>query len=349
MTDSLIPTQATLPPPPLGPDAAPGTTDDMLNTLREYLIANQRFTGTGFPRSGTVATGATGAGSAVHGAEYLDLTRNTKWVNEGDATNVYWYPVSYNQPGMLGIFDDFRSYEGVALSDTAAANARKTGIRIAGDGVAATDSGAIENANLEGGPTLRITASATSGKLVALTTPVVASAGIYQPDQHGGAFVETRGTMVSAITARQFGIGFVGLAADGLVPPLTCATTVATLVQDDLVLMHMDATYTDPDNLCIAYNKSDAAATMTAEDTGVALAAAATKQTFRVELNVNPADATKVQARYFVDKILVGTQTADAVDEDEELNPVVYLVSLASAVKSMDLDYFAFVMGRKTS
>lgn len=290
------------------------------------------LTGAGFPASGTAGAGV---GIAGLGSTYFDTTRNTLWVNEGNSYSPYWSPVSVQQQGLWGVYEDFRGLPGTALSDTAAENILASGLRVFGQGLAETDAGGISNTPGEGGPTFRITTTDEAAHLVALGT----DAGVYQPDQHGMALIDVDVTNVSAITLRGMGVGFVGTAADALDPPITCATTVATLVQDDLALMHFNVDYTDVDRWYVAHNKSDAAASMTVLDTSVDVAAAATYQRLRVEIGDDGA------MRSFINKTLVRTVSA-ALDVDEEASPVFYLESTSAAVKSADVRRFMFVAGR---
>lgn len=302
--------------------------------------------GTGFPRSGT--TYGDGYGYAGKGSTYHDRTRGTHWINTGSASAPYWQPAGYDQPGMWGFQSDFRETQATALSDTTAKLIQAAaGYRIFGDGTAQNDGGALQGTMVEGGTPLRMTASATVPGLAAIGMPEISGAGPYQPDQHGMGIMEAYVTQVSAITLRAMGIGFVGLAADGMVLPVTAATTVATLVQDDLALMHFDVGYTATSEFKLASNKSDEAATMTAQATGVVCAAAATAQLLRVEVYPDRNDATKVRMVAFVNKAQVGT-IADALDEDEEANPVLYIASTSAAIKAMDVFRVAFVTGRLT-
>ena len=296
--------------------------------------------GDGFPASGTAGDGA---GYASKGSQYYDRTRGTRWVNTGSQASPYWQPVSYRQPGIWGYNTDFREAQTTALSDTTATliNAG-AGYRLVGDGLARTDGGALQGTVVEGGTPLRMTASATAPGLVGITLPTISGSGQYQPDTHGMGIMEAYITNVSVITNRSIGIGFLGLAADGLVAPITAATTVATLVQDDLALLHMSTDYTAGSGFKLASNKSDEAATMTAQAAGVNLAAAATAQLLRVE--VEPV-GTAVIMRAFIDKVLVGT-IADALDEDEEANPILYILSTSAAISIMDVFRAAFVAGR---
>lgn len=291
--------------------------------------------GTGFPASGTAGDGA---GYANKGSVYYDKTRGTKWVNTGSQASPYWQPQGTNQTGMWGIDADFRETQSTALSDTTAAlfNAA-TGLRMFGQGMTETDSGAIEAAAGEGGKNLTMTTTDEAAHTIAIGT----AAGVYQPDTHGMAIVEAYVTQSVAITLRGQGIGFVGLAADAFDPPITCATTVATLIQDDLALLHFNVGYTATDGYKLASNKSDEAPTMTAQAAGVAVAAAGTFQLLRVE--VEPV-GTAVIMRAFIDKVLVGT-IADALDEDEEASPILYIESTSAAVKTQSVKRFMFITG----
>lgn len=291
--------------------------------------------GAGAPRSGTYGAGYRTSGK---GSTYTDTTNGVLWVNEGTAAAPYWSPLSVNQAGLWGVDSDFREIPATALTDTAVAYFHASGVRVFGQGLAETDSGALANAAGEGGYTLRMTTTDEVAHTIAIGT----AAGIYQPDQHGFAYVEAEVAHVTGITLRGLGIGFVGTAADAFDPPITAATTVATLVQDDLALLHFNVGYTATDKYLLASNKSDAAATMTAQVTGVTVSAAAVYDRLRVELEPF---GTTVIMRAFVNKVLVGT-IADALDEDEEASPILYLESTSAAIKAMDVRRFRFVAHR---
>lgn len=298
------------------------------------------FSGAGFPISGTAAAGGTGAGKAGTGSMYFDTTRSTVWVNEGSKTSPYWSPIGTSQAGIWGIDADFREQPGTALTDTGAENVHGgTGLRVFGAGVAVNDAGALAQAAGEGGINLRMTASATNPGVVAIGT----EAGVYQPDQHGLAIVEAELTHVSAITLRGMGIGFLGLAADNLAPPITASGTTITLVQDDLALLHFNVGYTAGSRLYFGHNKSDEAASQStsagSRDTATDIAAAGTYQRFRVEIGANGS------ARAFVNKAMVFSGTA-ILDVDEEASPALYIESTSAAVKSMDVRRFRFLTGR---
>lgn len=299
-------------------------------------IANSRmrpWQNAGPPASGSAGTFA-GEGLLETGALLWDTTNFVLYINEGTGVAPYWTPVHYEQAGLFGVHTDFRDGAGKAVADTAAAAiVPGSGLRVFGQGATETDSGLVVQAAGEGGRAGRMLTTNEAAHTIAIGM----AAGVMQPDQHGQLVVDVELTMVSAITARALFVGFLGTAADALDPAVTGATTVATLVQDDLAGLHMDSGYTDADRLFGVSNKSDAAATqdLTADgDTEVDLAAAGTNQRFRVEV-----DAAG-EMRAFIDKALVYTKAA-ALDVDEECSPVVYLEANAAAVTSMDVKRFA--------
>lgn len=296
-----------------------------------YEGGSLHLTGDHAPESGTYGDGQ---GFAGRGSTWFDTVRNTLWFNEGTAQSPYWSPVSLSQQGLWGVYEDFRSQVGEPLADTDAELILASGLRVFGQGIAETDSGLVVQIG-EGGTVGRITTTDE----VAHTVAVGLEAGVYQPDQHGLGIIDVDVTNVSAITLRGMGVGFVGLAADAFDPPITCATTVATLVLDDLALMHFNVGYTDGDRWYAAYNKSDAAANMTVVDTGVDVAAAGTYQRLRVEIGPDG------DMRCFINKAQVASR-AVALDVDEEASPVFYLESTSTAVKSADIRRFMFVAGR---
>ncbi len=285
----------------------------------------------GAPSSGTSGTLVN---EAEAGAVLWDTTNAVQYVNEGSRTSPYWTPASFDQRPLWGIWTDFRDQVGIAVASTAVeAIVAGSGLRIFGDGIAETDSGLVVQTAGEGGANGRMTTSATSGKLLAIGT----EAGVMQPDQHQLLVLDVELTHVSAITARSMFIGFLGTAADGLVAAVTGATVTATLVQDDLAGLIFDTGLTAAARLFGVHNKSDEAATqvLTSDgDTGVDVAAAGTFQRFRVEINAGG------DMLAFVNKTQIYSKV-DALDADEEVSPAVYIQSLASAVKSMDVKRFA--------
>lgn len=282
----------------------------------------------------TSGTSGTLAGIAEAGAVLWDTTNSVQFTNEGTRTSPYWTPTSFDQRPLWGVWTDFRDQAGAALASTAVeVVVPGSGLRVFGDGIAETDSGLVVQAAAEGGSNGRMTTSATSGKVLAIGTESV----VMQPDQHQLLVLDVELTNVSAITARSMFIGYLGLAADGLVAAVTGATVTATLVQDDLAGLIFDTGLTSASRLFGVHNKSDEAATqvLTSDgDTGVNIAAAGTFQRIRVEINSGG------DMLAFVDKVQVYSR-ADALDADEECSPAVYIQSLASAVKSVDVRRFA--------
>ncbi|MCH8278127.1 MAG: hypothetical protein IIC12_04255 [Proteobacteria bacterium] len=117
--------------------------------------------------------------------------------------------------------------------------------------------------------------------------------------------------------------------------------TITQLVQDDLALLFMDDDLTDAAGLFLAHNKSDAAATIatsaTGVDTGTDIAAVGTFGRYRVELQRT---TTVVKMVAFKDKVQIGS-IADALDEDEECSPVLYIGSGTTSTEAIDVRRFA--------
>lgn len=290
------------------------------------------FRNAGPPVSGTSGTFANEVG--VAGGLLWDTTNYVVYVNEGTQASPYWTPVGYDQAPLFGVHNDFRDNVGTAAAGTTmSVILAGSGLRVFGQGHADTDSGLVVQAAAEGNIVARMTTTNEAAHLLAIGM----SAGVMQPDQHKQLVIDVELTMVSAITDRALFVGFLGTAADALDPAVTGATTVATLVQDDLAGLHMDSGYGDADRIYGVHNKSNAAATqdLTADgDTSTNLAAAGTYQRFRVEIN----SAGNMLA--FIDKVQVYSQAA-ALDVDEECTPVCYLESNAAAIKEADVRRFS--------
>ena len=292
----------------------------------EYLLRNA-----GGPTSGTSGTFA---GEARPGALLWDSTNYVLYINEGATqASPYWTPVSHDQPGLLSYYTEFADGVGKAIADTGGSATLNTGVRVIGQGVAETDSGAVAQAAAEGvRGDMRLTTTNEVAHTIALATPVV-----FQPDQHAPIVIDCEFTHVSAITLRATFCGFAGTIADALDPRATGATTTITLVDDDLVALFQDVGLTDTDGIFLPHNKGNAAASIATTATGVDLsqtiAAAATFQRWRVEIDASG----NVVA--FIDKVQVGSITA-ALDADEEVGAVFYVESTSTATKSADVRRF---------
>lgn len=290
------------------------------------------FRNAGPPSSGTSGTFAGEEG--VAGGLLWDQTNAVLYMNEGTQASPYWTPESFEQAPLFGVHADFRDNVGLAISDTSGgAILAGSGLRVFGQGAADTDSGLVVQTAAEGGIEARMTTTNEAAHLLAIGM----SAGVMQPDQHGSMVIDVELSNVTAITDRFLFIGFLGTAADALDPAVTIATTVATLVQDDLAGLAVDSAAGDPDRIYGVHNKSNAAATqdLTADgDTSTDLAAAGTYQRFRVEI------AADGDMLCFIDKVQVYSQ-AIALDVDEECSPVCYLGSNAAAIKSADVRRFS--------
>jgi len=313
----------------------------MMAAQKDRMFINQVFdlVGTGGPLSGSSSRAdvkPTGLGVAGFGSTYTDLTNGSVYINEGTKTNVYWTPISFNQPGILGWRTDFRNGVGKAHADTAAiATLVESGVKICGEGIAETDSGVVVAIG-EGGPIATITTTDEVAHNIALGVGLTTSVP-FQPDTHGPLVIDVLIAQSSAITLRNFFFGFVGTFADAIAQPVTGSTLTLTLVQDDLAGLVFDVGLTDGDRYFAAYNKSDAAASIltstTGVDTGVDVAAAGTYQRLRVEIS------RAGVMTCFVDKLQV-TQISAALDVDEEVAPALVLGSTSTAVKAALVKYF---------
>lgn len=310
-------------------------------TIKGKRIAGSRartWENAGPPRSGT--TGGTCAGAAETGDLLTDITNGVVYVNEGSQASPYWTPAGYDQAALFGVHNDFRDTVGKALADTAAGVILAgSGLRVFGQGVEVNgDSGLVVQAAAEGGYVARIHATNETDHLIA----VGMAAGVMQPDQHGQLVIDVELTNVSAITLRAMFLGFLGTAADALDPALTFATTVATLVQDDLAGLCFSVDLTDVDRIFGVHNalNADASQDLTVDgDTGVNIAAAGTYQRFRVEIT----SAGVMTA--FIDKAEVYT-VVGASAPAEELSPVLYLETTSDVTKVLELRRIAMWANR---
>jgi hypothetical protein len=281
------------------------------------------FRGEGGPNSGTTGTGF---GVVPPGAFYQDRNTGTLYVNEGTKASPYWTPVSFSQPNLLGVYEDFRGPAVKAIADTTTGLNAASGIRTFGQGIAETDSGCVKGTDVEGSHVGNMRTTNEDEHVVALGMGT--SVAVLQPDTHGPLVVDVLWSQLTNILTRRIFVGFTGEAADAMDPVATGATTVITFSSggttgDDMAGIFMDANMTDADALYLAHNKSNAAATIATTATGVDLstnlAAAATYQRMRVEVDLLG------NVRAFVDKTQVALITT-ALDVDEELLPVVALM-----------------------
>ena len=283
----------------------------------------------GPPSSGTAGTLA---GIIRPGALLWDDTNGVLFVNEGTSLSPYYTPAGYDQAPLFGVHSDWRDGVGAPISGTVLTIAG-SGVRVYGLGVEISDSGVVVQAAGEGGRNARMIATNEVGKLCAIGMDV----DVMQPDQHQLMVVDAELTNVSAITARAMFLGFLGIAGATLPPAVTGATTVATLVQDDLQGLWFDSGLTDVDRIFGFHNKADADATqdLTVDgDTGIDIAAAGTFQRLRVEI-----DAAGNMLG-FIDKVQVYSALLASL-VTKEMTPALYLESQATATKSLDVRRFA--------
>lgn len=293
----------------------------------------QLISGSSAPLSGTSGSPL----NAPAGSLFIHSSSGVVYYNEGTRTAPYWTPVSFDQPGLRAWHTDFRSNVGKAIADTAASVIlAESGIRVHGQGIADTDSG------------LTIAYAAELGSIASLLTTNedlhIAALGVgttvlpFQPDTHGPLVIDVEFTNNAAITLRRNFMGFIGAAADALDAVVTGATTVLTLVLDDLAGMLMDSDLTDGDGVFAPHNKSNEAATIATNATGVDLSstipAAGTYTRWRVEIS-----AAGVMT-CFIDKIQK-TRITGALDVDEEVAPSFYVEANEANIKQVDIKRFA--------
>ncbi len=299
------------------------------NTTRIAASRMRPWQNAGAPLSGTSGTLAQ---IAEAGALLWDTSNGVVFVNEGTQVSPYWTPVTLDQLALFGVQEDFRAQLGHLEAATTTETILAGGLRIFGQGLDEIDSGLVPQTPALGGVLAQMLTSVTAAHLVAIGM----SADMMQPDQHQLLVVDAEIAHVTAITARAVFCGFVGIAPDALDPAVTGATTVATLVQNDLAGLWFDSGLTDADRLFGVHNKNDEAATqdLTVDgDTGVDVPAAGTSQRLRVEIS-----AAGVMTA-FLDKVQVYT-FATALAPAVAVSPVLYLETNASAIKVANVSRF---------
>jgi hypothetical protein len=293
------------------------------------------------PISGTAGHGV---GVCGEGSRYFDVNRKTTYVQtNGTITSPYWVPQDIiTHPSFMGYFHDFRDFVGEPLADTdAVLIVPGSGLRIFGQGLAETDSGLVVVTGAAG-PYAEVTTTDEAEHLVALSFGTRTGDALwFQPDSQGVMAIEALVSMKTAITLRNFFIGWIGTAVDALDPPATGLTTTITLIQDDLAGLFYDARLTAASTLCAIHNKSDEAAdtTVAATTTGEVFPAAGVAVRLRVEID-------RAGTMYcFKDRALIAT-VASALDVDEEVAPVLLVGSTSSAIKVMNVNWVK-VWGRR--
>jgi hypothetical protein len=122
-----------------------------------------------------------------------------------------------------------------------------------------------------------------------------------------------------------------------LPPLMTYATTTVTNVAVDLVGLTWSSELTlNDDWLALHFDETAGGTKLAASyDTGVDAAAADTYQRLRVEV-----DADGVY-RTFIDKALLSTSAAAAVDIDEEFNPQLIIETSTTAAANLKIRHFS--------
>lgn len=296
--------------------------------------------GLGFPKSGTSGTGMKSGFGPPKGSIYIDVTNGVQFVNKGSSSSVYWTPVSPFQHGLQAFDTDFRDGQGKALSDTAGtATLTGSGVRVHGAGMVETDAGLTASLS-DQGPVGILQVGADSLEAAVLsagfgTTPA------FKPNANGTMVVEAKIAQSVAITVRSVYLGWTGSAIDALASIVTGATTVLTpaaTIGDDFAGLYFDSGMTQAAEWFAPFDKANTSATIAATgavDTGVAVAAAGTFQTLRVEID---ADGS---VRFFIDKVLVRTGAAASLTVGTALQPVLMVTSLSAAVKIMNIKRFS--------
>jgi hypothetical protein len=320
-------------------------------TIGAEIQSRNFLSGSGGPASGPASVSGTGAGSAGVGAVYVNEVNGVQYVNEGTTASPYWSPISFEQPGLLGIYEDFRGQAAdlatggmLAITDTGTVNSLRSGVRVGGLGLAETDSGIAPGTNVAGSYVARITATDEDTKGVFLAGPSVAQ---FVPSAQGPMCVDVEFTNVSAITTRCTFVGFIGALADNAAFPTVGATVTLTHAPDELTGIVQDTGLTDADGLFLANEKANAAGTQTVASTGQGtLPAAATYTRLRVEIR---ADGSAVG---FQDKASLGLipgasgagahASAIAATPATALIPMFMLGSKTTATKAADVKRFAY-------
>ena len=264
----------------------------------QYYDGTGTYVGSGFPSSGTSGTTVKAGGGAPPLAKYIDYDSGVEFFNEGTIASPYWTPVDFTQPNLIGCYEDFRGPDPKGIADTAAALHASSGMRSFGGGgattkgVANTDSGVLGGTDVAGSHVgiLRTTDEDETVAAVGLGSATA----VLTPATNGPLVVDILWSQLTDILTRRIFVGFLGEAADAMIPSATGATTVVTFdatgtAGDNQVGFFMDANLTDADALSFINVLANGGATQTtvvaALDTPTNLAAAGTYQRMRVEVD----------------------------------------------------------------
>jgi hypothetical protein len=291
------------------------------------------ISGTGFPISGTAGTGVGINGGPAVGSLYIDKTSGVHFQNDGTALSPYWYPVSMDQRGIVGVNTDFGRWTTQDGTSTASnVFDPGTGLKSFGQGLEVNDADtAMTRSYPIGGPLLTFGTTNEADHSSSLGLP--GTAGLWKPATNGVMAVECYFTGITDIVTRAFILGFQGDAngaqEEALDPIVTGATVTLTFsavgsAGDNIAALVMDSRLTAASTIFAVNNKADAAATQTTTAAALTVAAtmpaAATYSRWRVEVGTNGT------AYYFVDKVLVKT-VASALTTTTAVKPVFQMVN----------------------
>ena len=301
------------------------------------------YTHSGPPVSGT--TRGNPVGKVDNGGLLLDNVNGNLYINDGTLASPYWFPVSYDQPGLMGWTLGRRGVGPVpALSDTSQSYILPgSGIRLFGQGKEqGTDTGIATGAAYEGGVLSTLHVTNEDQHLTALGT----AARLMQPDTHGTLVVDVEFTDVADILTSAVFLGFIGTAADALDPVVTGATTTATLVLDDLAGIFADSNFTDANGAMLVSEKSNLSGTHTSLTAATDRQAAGTYQQWRVEVDTSGyaiAFAAKAEIGVIPGATGAGAHasTTSSLDADEEVSPVFYVQNRTTTTRTASIKQFS--------
>lgn len=280
----------------------------------QYYDGSGTYVGSGFPSSGTSGTTMLNGRGAPAYAKYIDVDSGVEFINEGTATNVYWSPANFPQANLLGVYEDFKGPDIKGIANAASALNGASGARVFGGGgattkgVANTDSGVLGGTDVAGTHVGVMRTTNEDETVVALS--MGSSVAVLTPATNGPLVIDINWSQLTNILTRRIFVGFLGVAADAMIPSAVGATTTVTFdnngsAGDDQIGLFMDANLSDADALSFIHVKADAVATLETDATGVDistnLAAAGTYQRMRIEIDASG------NALAFIGKVQVGS------------------------------------------
>jgi len=236
--------------------------------------------------------------------------------------------MAQSEKGKIEIFEDFLGVE-VAVAETAATDSIGD-LRLIGQGIAETDSGAVslESDGLNG--VIQLTTTNEAEHTAGLTTAKCFDVGLM------GTIVAEARVRFTDLDTKEFYFGFTDVNDDTAILEggnIHGATTTITLTASDLCGFFLSAELTDDEDWHMVYNGG----ATTGETTSTSIdadddAVAGEFQVLRLEIDNNGT------ARWYIDGVLKQT-VSGAVSTTTDLACMAMVEAKGAAVETVDIDY----------